>query len=100
MRVYHDPNFPIGVTLGEVFAISLESIPSTGYTWKTEYDFSMIKLIKPQKFVPRTSRIGGGGEEIFEFKTKQLGDTQIKMMYQREWETTPRKIELFTVHIT
>ena len=100
MRVYHDPDFSIEVTLGQAFAISLESIPSTGYTWKIEYDFSMIKLIKPQKFVPRTSRIGGGGEEIFELKTKQLGDTQIKMVYQREWEKTPRKIELFTVHIT
>jgi len=30
MRVYHDPDFPIEVTLGQAFAISLESIPSTG----------------------------------------------------------------------
>jgi len=73
MRVYHDPDFPIEVTLGQAFAISLESIPSTGYTWKTEYDFSMIKLIKPQKFVPRTSRIGGGGRKYSRLRRNNLG---------------------------
>lgn len=98
MRVYRDPNIRIKATLGEVFAISLQSIPSTGYTWKAEYDSTMIELFKPQKFVPNASAIGGGGVEIFEFQTKQVGDTQIKMKYQREWETTPREIRIFQVY--
>ena len=99
MIVYHDPNVPIEVILGQTFTVSLKSIPSTGYTWKEEYDSTMIELLKAKEFVSRSSAVGGGGEEIFEFQTRQLGETHIKMEYQREWETTPREIKLFTVHI-
>ncbi|MCP4263955.1 MAG: protease inhibitor I42 family protein [Planctomycetes bacterium] len=100
MSVYHDPNVPIKEILGQTFTVSLKSNPSTGYTWKEEHDSTMIELLKPKEFISRSSEVGGGGEEIFEFQTRQLGDTHIKMEYQREWETTPRKNKLFTVHIT
>jgi inhibitor of cysteine peptidase len=100
MRVYRDPSIPIEVTVGQGFAISLEAIPSTGYTWQAEYDPAMVDLLKPPKFVPDSSAIGGGGVETFEFQAKQLGETQLKMKYQREWETDAREIKLFRVHIT
>jgi predicted secreted protein len=100
MSVYRNPDIPIEVILGQIFNISLKSTPSTGYIWKPEYDFAMIELIKPPQFVPLSSLIGGGGEEIFEFQTKQLGETQIKMKYQRDWEMTHREIKVFTVHTT
>ena len=99
MRVYQDSDIPIEVAIGQAFAISLESVPSTGYIWKMEYDSSIIEPIKHQKFVPYSTTIGGGGKEVFEFQTKELGDTQIKMKYQREWEATSWEIKLFTVHI-
>ncbi len=91
---------PITVTLGQTFTISLKSTPSTGFTWKTEYDSTMIELVKPPKFISNSTAIGGGGEEKFEFKPKRIGEIQIKMKYQREWETTPREIKLYTVLVT
>ncbi len=100
MHVYDNPNVPIEVPLGQVFALSLKSIPATGYTWKAEYNSAMIELQKPPEFLPDSYAIGGGGEVIFEFQTKQYGDTQIKMKYQREWKTAHREIKLFRVHIT
>ena len=99
MSVYHDPDVPIKVILGQTFTISLKSIPSTGYTWKVEYDSTVVQLLKPEEFAPCSSADGGGVEEIFEFQTKKISETRIKMKYQREWETTPREIKLFTVHI-
>jgi len=99
MNVCRDPNTPIEITLGQTITISLKSIPSTGYVWKTEYDTNMIELIKPPKFIPHSPAIGAGGEEIFEFRVKQFGETQIKMKYIREWERTPRDIKLFNVYI-
>jgi inhibitor of cysteine peptidase len=99
MRVYRDPSIPIEVTVGQAFAISLESVPSTGYTWQAEYDPAMVALLT-QRFVPTSSAIGGGGAETFEFQAKQLGETQLKMKYQREWETDAREIKLFRVHIS
>ena len=100
MSVYRDPNIPIEVTVGETFTFPLKSVPSTGYTWQAEYDPDMIDLLGPPMLVPCPSTVGGGGDEVFEFQTKQVGDTQIKMKYQREWEKTPREIKLFRVHIT
>ena len=99
MSVYHDPDVPIEVILGENFTISLESIPSTGYMWKEEYDSTMIELLKPEEFVSRSSAIGGGGEEILEFQAKRVGETQIKMKHQREWESAARETKIFRVHI-
>ncbi len=100
MKVYPDPKYPIEVTTGQVFTISLESIPPAGYRWKVEYDSKMIDLLKPKTYVPYSSgTVGGGGQEIFEFQAKQPGETSIKANYQRNKET-PLEKKLFRVQIT
>lgn len=100
MNVYHDPNIPIEVSFNEVFMISLASVPSTGYTWKAEYDSTFVELLTSPKFVPNSLAMGSGGKELFEFVTKQSGNTQLKMKYQREWEMAPKEIKIFQVHIS
>ena len=100
MLIYSDPDVPIKTKFDQVFAISLELVPSTGYTWVAEYDLTMLELLKPPTFTPDSSAIGGGAVEIFEFKTKQVGKTQIKMMYKREWEPQPRDVKIFQVNCT
>lgn len=97
MRVYRDTDIPIEVTQGQVFTISLVANPSTGYVWNAEYNAAIIDLLKPKKFIP--SAVGGKGEEIFEFLTKQAGDTQIKMKYQRGWEKVPQEVKIFRISI-
>jgi predicted secreted protein len=99
MKVHPDPDFPIYVNPGKSFTISFESIPSAGYTWLIEYDSKMIDFLKPKKFIFDPSKIGGVGQEIFEFKAKQPGETQIKAKYQREWEKTPLEIKIFRILI-
>ncbi|MCZ7381601.1 MAG: protease inhibitor I42 family protein [Candidatus Methanoperedens sp.] len=99
MKVHPDPDFPIEVTPGKSFTISFESIPSSGYTWLIEYDSKMIDFHKPKKFVFDPSKIGGIGQEIFEFKAKQPGETQIKAKYQRVWEKAPLEIKIFRIRI-
>ncbi len=99
MKADPDPDNPIEVTPGQVFTISLESIPPAGYRWNVEYDSKMIDLHKPKTYVPYSSRtIGGGGQEIFEFQAKQLGETSINANYQRGKEA-PLEIKFFRVHI-
>jgi inhibitor of cysteine peptidase len=100
MTVYNDPDKPIKVALNQTFAISLESNPSTGYTWEAEYDTALILLVKPKEFKLRSSNIGGGAEEQFEFQAKEMGETQIKMKYQREWEPAPLQEKVFKVYIS
>ncbi len=99
MKVDPDPKYPIEVRIGQVFTISLESIPPAGYRWKVEYDSEIIDLLKPKTYVPYSSRtIGGGGREIFEFQAKQVGETSMKANYQRGKET-PLETKLFRVQV-
>lgn len=101
MKANPDPNYPIEVILDQIFTISLESIPSTGYRWNVEYDSKIVNLIKPKKYVPYSSAVGavgGGGLEIFEFQAKQPGQTMIEAKYQRGMRP-PLESKLFKVLI-
>ena len=109
MSVYRDPDVPIEVIVGQTFTIALEALPSGGYTWMEVYDPDMIELLKPKYYAPRAPeigedadrpRIGEGREEMFEFQTRQPGETHIELKNQREWEATARDIKIFRVHIT
>ncbi len=99
MNVYTDSNFPIEIASGDAFTISLESIPSSGYMWKVEYDSQMIELLKPRKFIPSSPGIGSSGKEIFEFQAKQSGETRIKAMYQRMGGKPPLRKKIFIILI-
>jgi len=101
MKAHPNSNYPIELISGQVFTISLESIPSAGYRWNVEYDSKMVDLLKPKKYVPYSSAVGavgGGGWEIFEFQARQPGETLIKAKYQRG-RRTPLETKLFKVHI-
>ncbi len=106
MKANPDPNYPIEVILGQVFNISLESIPSAGYRWNVEYDSKIIDL-KSKDYVSYSSvenvykkikTVGGGGWEIFEFQARQPGETFIEAKYQRGGQT-PLEIKLFKIFI-
>ncbi len=98
MRSESEPTVPIEVCVGETFAISLEAIPTTGYTWESEHDAKMVALVD-NSFKPHSAAIGAGGKEIFKFKAKQPGETQITLKYKREWEMTSRETKIFQVQI-
>ena len=96
MNVYSATD--IDVVLHQTFTIALESNPTTGYTWKSDYDLAVIELVR-QDFALQSNAIGGGGEETFEFRALQAGETQVKMSYQREGKDQPLEMKLYRVHI-
>ena len=101
MNVYRAPDIPIEEALHQTFTIALEANPTTGYTWKPDYDSTMLECLNQDNpdFVSQSGAIGGGGEESFKFKTLQPGETQVKMSYQREWEAQPKEAKFFKVRI-
>jgi inhibitor of cysteine peptidase len=93
----------MNVILGKEFTISLESNPSTGYTWEANYNADMLKL-KEKRFEPAspqgpaaTPLPGSAGKDVFTFIPIKSGQTTVKMFYQRQWEKSPVQEELFTV---
>ena len=99
-NTYNDPNIPIKVKTNQHFEISLESNPTTGYTWNAEFDTAMLEQLQPKKFLLRSTAIGGGSEELFKFNSKKIGETTILMNYGRMGENTPIKTQKFNVIIS
>ncbi len=106
MKTYPEPDNPIEAAVGRVFTISFESIPSAGYRWNVEFDSEIIDLIS-NEFVSHSSfepddkkikTIGGAGREIFNFRAKQSGETQIRANYQR-FKQAPLETKLFKINI-
>ncbi len=80
----------IKVKLGDNFSLTLESNPTTGYSWKANFNSRQLKLVS-QKFEPRQSDdqqliAGRGGQEVFEFQALKAGNTKIEFHYLRPWE--------------
>ena len=78
----------ITARVGEEFTITLDSNPTTGYSWKLSDSFpkGIIKLLGSEYQPPVTRRKGAGGKEIWRFKTLAVGKTTITLEYLRPWE--------------
>ena len=71
--------------VGKTFTISLESNPTTGYSWQAEFDPEYLELVNTG-FVTDSSLIGAGGVESFEFLALKQGQVEVTMIYKRPWE--------------
>lgn len=90
-REYSDPSTPIEATIEEVFAISLDSNPTTGYSWRIagKVDERVVRLTGT-KFVPPDSDLRGApGRRIWSFKGTGVGTTTLSFEYLRPWEKKP-----------
>jgi predicted secreted protein len=93
----------ISIKEGQEFSIKLKSIPLTGYNWHPNYDKNMIDMISNNFDVEgknnNDTKIGGYGHETFIFKGISEGKTDIKMIYQRDWEKVEVDSRIYMIEI-
>ena len=81
----------IDVQRNHTLAVTLESNPSTGYRWEVvEVDKAILEQMGDAtfKYSGKTPiALGTGGWETFMFKAAKAGQTTLKMVYRRSWET-------------
>ena len=79
-----DPRQPIEVGAGKGFTIVLESNPTTGYHWDIvgELDRNVVEFVKSE-YVSTSdpNLVGGGGLDVWTFKSVNTGETQITLGY-------------------
>lgn len=100
-REYADPSQGIEIVIGERFIIALESNPTTGYAWETDFDENFLKLVQSE-FEPgeaAPSMVGVGGERRFTFKGLKEGETELTLTYKRSWEQDFADQKVFAVSI-
>ena len=89
---------PIGVMAGKTFTVSLESNPTTGYSWQPEFDSEYLELVGSE-FKSDSALMGASGIETFEFKALKQGETEITMIYKRPWENESLEKQVIPVDI-
>lgn len=98
IHTFEDSNQPIHIQVGDIFNLSLDSNPTTGYQWEfgAPLDEKLIRLMKTQ-FQSKTSPIpltGQGGKETWSFKALQKGETLIILHYLRPWENNKKPVQI------
>jgi len=67
------------------FSITLDSNPSTGYSWVLSFDESFLEL-RDRSIKMNSKKFGSSSKEVFKFNPIKCGTTNLIMIYKREWE--------------
>lgn len=87
---------------GDVTTLTLESNPTTGYSWQV---LAIDNAVLVQEGDPEYKGasdsdgvVGAGGTETFRFKAVGAGRTTLELDYMRPWEDVP-PVETFSVQV-
>ena len=96
---YLNPGEPIKVKAGQIFAVRMESNPTTGYGWQLSKKLDNNIVLVTNAYMPPDSKlIGAGGHEVWTFKAIGEGQAEISMQYVRPWlKDQPVRTNVFTV---
>lgn len=87
---------------GEILTVSLESNPTTGYSWQVLEIQNGILVQEGEPEFKQSSGseglVGAGGTETFRFKAVGPGETSLNLGYMRPWESEP-PIETFEIQV-
>jgi predicted secreted protein len=92
----------INVSLQDKFNITLDSNPSTGYSWWTNFDTRYLSL-ENETLIPgqaAAGMTGVPGKQVFTFAPKEAGDTYVTMLLLQPWANSTiaeRKIVPVTI---
>lgn len=91
----------IRARVNEPFTISLSANPTTGYEWKADYDYVLLKQESAQfeRAFAETMRVGVGGTSVFVFLPIKPGKSTIYFVYKRSWENIVADTRAFHVEI-
>jgi len=115
IRYWEQENFPdvnvdedddgreVVLKQGQILVVTLESNRTTGHSWAVaENQDSILKQIGNSEYKSSKSdppMVGAGGWEIFRFKAVGSGQTTLKLIYRRPWETDVEPLKTFTIDV-
>ena len=86
---------------GQMLVISLESNPTTGYSWEVvEPDEAVLRQVGEAEFTPQSDLIGASGVEVLRLEGTGAGKMTLKLVYHRPWEKDVEPLETFAVEVT
>jgi predicted secreted protein len=94
----------VELELGQILVVTLESNPTTGYSWQqAENQEPILEQMGEAEFKPsetgESPLVGTGGWEIFRFKAISPGQMTLKLIYRRPWEEGVEPVKTFTLDV-
>jgi len=95
-----DHGSEVTVSKGQIVELQLASNPSTGYTWEiSELDTDLLDWSGEVEYTSQSDLAGAGGVEIFRFKARNTGRSQLSLIYHRSWEEDVEPETVFTITV-
>lgn len=93
----------IELTNGQTFNVTLETNPSTGYSWEiVGLNNNILQKITEAESEPpivKRNMVGVPVMHTFEFKVINTGQTTLKIVYRRIWEKDVAPANTFSVEL-
>ena len=89
--------------LGDIYEVSLDSNPSTGYQWQVEFDEDFLEMVDHRfEFDSDTNPPlpGTAGKDTFVFRAVAKGNTRVEFTYKRPWETESLETKVYALDIS
>ena len=96
-----DSGKQITANAGDSFTVTLDSNPSTGFSWSISSitDEDVIDDVNNEFNGADTGMVGAGGQEVWTFKAVDKGSSTIEMKYSRPWEQGVEPAATFNVTV-
>jgi len=97
-----DNGKPVALKVGESLAITLDSNPSTGYSWQlsTMKRGILQQQGEPQYTPPAQPLPGAGGQHTFQFAAVGAGHTTLTLVYKQPFDRKAAPAETFSIQVT
>ena len=87
--------------LGDKLVVTLDGNPTTGYTWEVDSsDQAILKPVGEAQITADTSAKGSGGKVTLQFEAAGAGQTPLKLIYHRPFETGVDPLKTFELTVT
>ena len=99
-----DSGSTIEMAVGETLNVTLESNPTTGFSWAlaANSDEGVLQEVDHEYVADEageTPMVGAGGVENWTFKALAKGETTISMEYSRPWEGGEKAAQTFELTV-
>ena len=85
----------------QVLVISLESNPSTGYSWEVAaINEDVLHQVGETEFEQLSPLLGAPEKQILRFKSTGTGQSTLRLVYHRSWEKGVKPSREFSVQVT
>ena len=90
----------ISLKQGDTLVVTLDGNITTGYTWETAQDISILKQVGTAEQTPNSSKMGAPGQIVLKFQAVKAGQGKLTLVYHRPFEKDVPPLKTYSVDVT